>query len=102
MAVNPHVSLFISITSILFIVGICSKTIKFEEREKSVAWSDQEKDSANNVVERAESQNPFDDASLALNTDVEDNADDPIMQVMLKSIQDPHLAPIYEGLPDLG
>jgi hypothetical protein len=24
------------------------------------------------------------------------------MQVMLKSIQDPDLAPIYEGLPDLG
>ena len=32
--------------------------------------------------------------------DLED--EDPIMQVMLKSIQDPELAPIYEGLPDLG
>ena len=53
-------------------------------------------------MERAESQNPFDDASIALNADVEDNAEDPIMQVMLKSIQDPDLAPIYEGLPDLG
>jgi hypothetical protein len=28
--------------------------------------------------------------------------EDPILQVMLKSIQDPDLAPIYEGLPDLG
>ena len=28
--------------------------------------------------------------------------EDPVMQVMLRSIQDPELAPIYEGLPDLG
>lgn len=28
--------------------------------------------------------------------------EDPITQVMLKSIQDPELAPIYVGLPDLG
>ena len=28
--------------------------------------------------------------------------EDPLMQVMLKSVQDSELAPIYEGLPDLG
>lgn len=32
--------------------------------------------------------------------DLED--EDPLMEVMLKSVQDPELAPIYEGLPDLG
>ena len=32
--------------------------------------------------------------------DVED--EDPIVQVMLRSIQDPELIPIYEGLTDLG
>ena len=84
-------------------VGICRKTIKFEEREKSVAWSDQEpeKSSADNIIEKAGSQNPFGDtSSLNLNVDIED--EDPVMQVMLKSIQDPDLVPIYEGLPDLG
>ena len=86
----------------LFTVGIYRKTVKFEECENSVAWSDHEpeKDSANKVVERAESQDLLDDTlSLSLNVD---EAEDPIMQVMLKSIQDPDLAPIYEGLPDLG
>ena len=84
-------------------VGICRKTIKFEEREKSVAWSDQEpeKSSADNIIEKAGSQNPFGDtSSLNLNVDIED--EDPVMQVMLKSIQDPDLVPIYKGLPDLG
>jgi hypothetical protein len=37
---------------------------------------------------------------LFSSADLED--EDPIMQVMLKSIQDPELAPIYVGLPDLG
>lgn len=58
------------------------KSIKFEEREDPVAWNDQEPNasiSGENVEE-----------------------EDPIMQVMLKSIQDPELAPIYKGLPDLG
>ena len=31
-----------------------------------------------------------------------ESGEDPVMQVMLRSIQDPELAPIYEGLPDLG
>lgn len=85
----------------MFIVGIYRKNIKFEECEKSVVWSDHE-DGANNAVERAESENPLDDTlSPNLNADVEDD-EDPIMQVMLKSIQDPDLTPIYEGLPDLG
>ena len=76
-------------------VGIYRKSIKFEEPEKSITWSDQE------AEEKAESQNLFGDAlPLSLNVDVED--EDPVMQVMLKSIQDPDLAPIYEGLPDLG
>jgi len=74
-------------------VGIYRKTVKFEEPEKAVAWSDQE------AEENAESQNPFGD-TLPLSLNVED--EDPVMQVMLKSIQDPELAPIYEGLPDLG
>ena len=90
------------IASTLFTVRIYRKTVKFEERENSVAWSDHEpeKDSANKVVERAGSQDLLDDTlSLSLNID---EAEDPIMQVMLKSIQDPDLAPIYEGLPDLG
>lgn len=112
----------------LFTVDICSNTVKFEEAENSVTWSDQELDvpqarDGDNVVE-----NDSHDALLGCDVqkvsadavyvnlnelgdqrtdsivfrpaDLED--EDPIMQVMLKSIQDPELAPIYEGLPDLG
>ena len=33
---------------------------------------------------------------------VDSEEEDPTTQVMLKSIQDPELAPIYKDLPDLG
>jgi hypothetical protein len=49
----------------------------------------------------SDKQNVFcDTSSVNLNVDVED--EDAVMQVMLKSIQDPDLVPIYEDLPDLG
>jgi hypothetical protein len=32
----------------------------------------------------------------------EDQDKDPARDVMLRSIQDPELMPLYEGLPDLG
>ena len=59
------------VSSNLFTVGIYRKTIKFEEHENSVAWSDHkpEKDSVNKVVERAESQDLLDDTlSLHIGT----------------------------------
>ena len=40
--------------------------------------------------------------SLLRFSSVDFEDEDPIMQVMLKSIQDPELALIYEGLLDLG
>ena len=75
------------------------KSIKLEDGENVVAWRDQEQDAP------AVGQDVMgDDSHDALFGCDNQNAEeeDPIMQVMLKSIQDPDLAPIYEGLPDLG
>jgi hypothetical protein len=45
----------------------------------------------------------YTDAFMFYNfTSLEELEEDPTTQVMLKSIQDPELAPIYVGLPDLG
>lgn len=77
------------------------RKIKFEEPDNNVNWSDQELDvpDGENVVESSSvSPDVLVDGPKAI--DLED--EDPIMEVMLKSIQDPDLSPIYEGLPDLG
>jgi hypothetical protein len=103
----PPVRLASFVLITLFMVDVYSKkSIKLEDSEKVVAWSREQDHTpaaseghGDNVVE--------DDSRDALvacdDQKAEDEADeDPIMQVMLKSIQDPDLAPIYEGLPDLG
>ena len=79
------------------------KSIKLEDAESVVALSDQEQDAPAASEGDAAMEDDSRDASLGCDSQkVEDEEEDPIMQVMLKSIQDPDLAPIYEGLPDLG
>jgi hypothetical protein len=79
------------------------KSIKLEDAESAVALSDQEQDAPAASEGDAAMEDDSRDASLGCNSQkAEDEEEDPIMQVMLKSIQDPDLAPIYEGLPDLG
>ena len=114
-----------SIASGLLILGFYrKKNVKLEEGKISVAWSNQEpdKEGANNIVDaknsrgvllNSDSQNVFDALSVRLKKPVindwlvyfrsiDDEEEDPVMQVMLRSIQDPELALIYKGLPDLG
>jgi hypothetical protein len=86
-------SLFIQIYSCF---DVYRKSIKFEEREDHVAWSDQEPD----VSESKDGEKAVEDASVSRDEGHEE--EDPLMQVMLKSIQDPELAPIYQNLPELG
>lgn len=78
-------------------IDVYSKSIKLEDNGKVVAWSDQEQD----VPNASDGDNDSGDALFGCD-DQKAEEEDPIMQVMLKSIQDPDLVPIYEGLPDLG
>jgi hypothetical protein len=99
------------IGSRLFTVGVNRNSIKLEDLASNVALSDQDpdkdsvaekpEDSCDALQGNSDDQNAFcDTSSVNMNCDLED--EDPLMQVMLKSIQDPDLAPIYEDLPDLG
>ncbi|KAF8800969.1 hypothetical protein BYT27DRAFT_7245428 [Phlegmacium glaucopus] len=83
-------------------------TIKIEGNDNDVTWSDSEPDATgdrdndigvvpSDMLPKHDSQ---DVPAEAISAGFEE--EDPTTQVMLKSIQDPALAPIYDGLPDLG
>jgi hypothetical protein len=77
------------------------KSIKLEDAEDVTAWNDQEQDAPAASDGDAAMEDDTRDASFGCDSQKAED-EDPIMQVMLKSVQDPDLAPIYEGLPDLG
>jgi len=100
-------------------------TIKIEDGVDNVTWSDPEADApgdGNNDIgfvshdtllnrdsQEVPAKDTYVDNSCDQHTDLfifvsstGFEEEDPTTQVMLKSIQDPELAPIYNGLPDLG
>lgn len=133
MAVYPPVSL-VCFDGLRYLIRFCffffdfySNTVKAEDGDRDITWSDAEPDAPSDgdgdveivpqdtslkhdsqeVLSGAEAVYVDDRYSLIPShlysgSSAGFEEEDPTIQVMLKSIQDPELAPIYDGLPDLG